>query len=526
MRVADDGSRPVPPEIAYEQWIRGQKVADLTTDELTYEMMNPRTSTPYGLSPIESLIMTIDTSLKAGLYNANYLSDNNVPQGFLSLPEGWTVQQIKEYKEWFDAMLTGSKNTSKVFPIPSGAAYQATSKPTDFSFKDFYEYLDRKVCMLFDVSPQELGINLKQYKENAEGQDRIQVRKGIKPLVNFLQEIFTEIIQQDWGYKSYALKFTGLDGRFSSEEIEKLIPIGVLGVDEARSEMSLPQIGVDNIVINNMGVKTLEDALLSPPEPQTKGLPNTKAPTQDQVRSNSTKFAKRGAKNLLLDRLEKKEKYKDFKSAIEKALRKQLLPYTNSEVIGRITEREKLDLNKDSFDEYFNSIDIVGFAEYLKWASTEGGENALNKLNISTAFKPSPKFKASLDDRENYIIDSVDTTTKDYLINTISEGKAKALTNDEIAQEISDNLDGISQYRADMIVRTEVANATQQAELDVYGEQGIEKKTWVTSEDDITCPECAAMDGEIVKVDSSFSSGDDAPPEHPNCRCYIQAVVD
>jgi len=103
--------------------------------------------------------------MKAALYNLNYLSDNNIPQGFLQVPKVGLFQQIKEYKEFFDAMVSGSKATSKIYPIPSGTTYTATSKPNDFSFKDFFDYLDRKVCMLYDIQPQELGLNLKQYKK-------------------------------------------------------------------------------------------------------------------------------------------------------------------------------------------------------------------------------------------------------------------------------------------------------------------------------------------------------------------------
>ncbi len=97
LRVDEVGARPLPPEIAFEQWIRGSKTADLTTDEMAYEMMNPKTDSPYGLSPLESMIITLDSSMRAMLYNLHYLSDNNIPQGFMQMPEGWTPDQIKEF---------------------------------------------------------------------------------------------------------------------------------------------------------------------------------------------------------------------------------------------------------------------------------------------------------------------------------------------------------------------------------------------------------------------------------------------
>jgi len=69
----DDGTIPIPPDEAYQQKIRGEVKAELTTDELIYKMMNPRTDTPYGLSPVEALIIVITTALKLSAYNLSYL---------------------------------------------------------------------------------------------------------------------------------------------------------------------------------------------------------------------------------------------------------------------------------------------------------------------------------------------------------------------------------------------------------------------------------------------------------------------
>jgi hypothetical protein len=46
-------------------------------------------------------------------------------------------------------------------------------------------------------------------------------------------------------------------------------------------------------------------------------------------------------------------------------------------------------------------------------------------------------------------------------------------------------------------------------------------KTWFTNNDDRVCDICGPMEGEEVASDESFSSGDDAPPAHVNCRCWV-----
>lgn len=521
LRVGEAGERPLPPEFAFEQWIRGEKVADLTTEDLTYEMMNPRTNTPYGLSPIESLIITLDSSMRAMLYNLSYLSDNTVPQGFLNVPEGWNVAQIKEYTEYLHALISGPKAQAKIYPIPSGATYQATSKPADFAFKDFFDYLDKRVCMMFDLAPQELGLATLQYKENAEGQEKIQVRKGIKPLANFLQEVFTDIIKEEFGYTQFAFKFTGLDSRFSIDEAKTLIPLGVIGVDEVRNDMGLKKLGIKNFILAGNTVIPVDmidkqlTAITQPnQEPKEKEAPSTEKRSLEKI-----------TKNLGLEAVEKKANFKSFYTSIKEGLDKQIAPFGEESVVEAVTEVKKADIDESAIDKELSSVEIEGLEDFLKWAAEQGGQLAYKSLNIEETFKlTNPKFKKMLGDRENYLIKSVDETTKSWIIDQITTGKDAKLTNAEIAVKIKNEMEDITSARANTIVNTEVANAMQVAELDTYGEQGIEKKIWVLSEDiGDQCGENA--DAGSIALDSAFPSGDFAPPAHPNCRCFIQAEI-
>lgn len=527
LRVDQSGARPIPPEIAFEQWIHGEKVAELTTKEMVYERMNPRSSSPYGLSPLETLIMTVDSSLKASLYNANYLSDNNIPQGFLSMPEGWTPQQIKEYKEFFDSILSGSKATSKVFPIPAGANYQPTTKPTDFSFAEFFDYLDRKVCMLFDITPQELGLSLKQYKENADSQDKIQSRKGIKPLANFLNEIFTDIIQDELGFTKYKFKFVGLDGRFTTADAQALIPIGVLGIDEFRVDIGLPKLGIDNVIINQGSIMQIDKAMEASNAPEMPTEPqNDTKPTEEKTKMEKSRV------NTDFKRVFGSRKAKAFKKGVLSDIEKQLSPFGTEETIKNITGTKKADeINNDEyFDEELvtenvndtiQSVSFSGAGDYLQFSVDNGVNVASKKLNKTL---PNQKYRDVLGERETYIIDSVNQTSKDYIITAIKNGKLNGQTNAEIARRIRTEIPDIAKYRSEMIVRTETSNAMVQAENRVYKEQGIIKVQWRS--DSNACPECAELDGQIDDVDGDFRGAGQPGSIHPNCECMLDPILD
>lgn len=553
LRVDENGMRPQGDEIAFEQWLSGKMSAELTTEELSYEMMNARSDNPYGLSPIESLIISLDASMRAMLYNLAYLSDNSVPQGFLNVPENWKLPAIKEYTEYLHSLISGPKMQAKIFPIPSGATYTPVSKPSDFTFKDFFDYLDRKVCMMFDVTPQELGLSLQQYKENAEGQEKIQIRKGIKPLANFLSEIFTDLLQQEGGWPNFAFKFTGLDMRFSLDEAKTLVPLGILGIDEYRNDMGLKKLGVDPFVVagNNVvpvskigqivpqGAPLNQDTTVS--GNQQPGSENTDMtaelpenidldPETEQSQQKMEKILSKIEKNAFLEKLEASPKYKAFLKSVQGSIKKQLKPFTKEEAIADILKTGKAtdysNVDEQKLGDYLPSFNIKGFDTYLKWAAGQGGQNAYDSLRIKGSFAlNNQKFDEMLGDRENYLIDSVDDTTKQYIVDQLSQGHASGLTNAEIAQQIASDVDEVSLSRANTITNTETANATQTAELDTYKEQGVTKKHWVLSEDiGDMCGENA--DEGAIDVNDNFSSGDDAPPAHPNCRCFLQADIE
>ncbi|GAC1309423.1 MAG: hypothetical protein NVSMB19_23170 [Vulcanimicrobiaceae bacterium] len=87
--------------------------------------------------------------------------------------------------------------------------------------------------------------------------------------------------------------------------------------------------------------------------------------------------------------------------------------------------------------------------------------------------------------------------------------------------------DGVTQFVvpvdewADTVARTELSAAYNGGKRELYLSAGLTQWMWVTAHDERTCPECAAIDGEVVEIGAPFSSGDDQPPAHPNCLCTV-----
>ena len=66
-------------------------------------------------------------------------------------------------------------------------------------------------------------------------------------------------------------------------------------------------------------------------------------------------------------------------------------------------------------------------------------------------------------------------------------------------------------------IKQSAIDLEDEIELKVYGDVGVEKVQWVAEDDDKTCDDCQALDGEIFDID-------DVPGKHQNCRCYLIPV--
>lgn len=252
LKVDESGATPEPPDIAYVQSIRGAITAEMTADEMIYAFMNPRNDSPYGLAPLESLMIIITSSLKAGMYNLAYLTDGNIPEGFYSMPETWQPQQIKDFQEYFDALMAGDETMTRRLKFMPQGQYSPTSKPSDMAFQEFNDWLMKITCALFEVTPMEIGFSPKTGlggKGFSEEQANTAEKKGVAPLANFIEDIFTDIIQKDLGFETLRFQFTGLiehDEKSVAETNEILIRSGQRTVNELRTDDGLGRIdGLD-----------------------------------------------------------------------------------------------------------------------------------------------------------------------------------------------------------------------------------------------------------------------------------------
>lgn len=127
-------------------------------------------------------------------------------------------------------------------------------------------------------------------------------------------------------------------------------------------------------------------------------------------------------------------------------------------------------------------------------------------------------------------ITQITVHTRDVVKHVLRVGIEQGATPRELAQAVYAQAGGggiFSQYRAEMIARTEVGEAYTHANLemtrDIGKELGVKtEKRWLTTDDDLDELCASAADDGWIPVDDTFSNGMDRPLAHPNCRCDVE----
>ena len=195
--VDDTGRRPRGPgDIAFQQVIKGQAWANLTNDDLIYAPRNPRPNHNYGFSPVEQIIVTINTVLRRQAAQLAYFTESNLPAGLLNGPEGWSADQIRDMQAWLDARLSGqAAEQAKLLWVPSGTRYQAFK---DSPIKDdFDEWLARIVCFAFSLPPTAFIRQMNRGTASAD-QDR-GLEEGLEPIKLWVKRLVDGVIQGEQG---------------------------------------------------------------------------------------------------------------------------------------------------------------------------------------------------------------------------------------------------------------------------------------------------------------------------------------
>jgi hypothetical protein len=575
--VDQTGRRPQPPYPAFEQIIKGRVWNTLTAEDLIYAPRNRRPNHLYGFSPVEQIVVTIHTIINRQARQLAYFTEGNTPPGFLSAPEGATPAQVKELQTWLNAALSGNPaERAKALMVGPGAKWQAVKDPP---LKDeFDEWLARIVVFAFSLPPTPF---IKQMNRSTSDNDQDRsLEEGLEPLKLWVSRLITGVIQDDLGEDDLEFSWVdtpSIDPKIQAEIDNINLANGSDIIDHVRDTRGLDplpngmgafpflHIATGGVTLDQ--IKLASDNVLNPPEPPAPvaqapsaaqadarigpdGKPvatpkpgEPDAPPQPEAKKLPEPAAKLGkAAQITADRPKARRHAVALRKALTPILAKcgdevsaevgmQLRGMhkaaddsglTFAQIAQRIADAVSLaGLYDVSSAVYEELLEIANDSAQLAVVSvgatdTDGLFDRVYQRAVDFARQRAAQL-VSVQGPDNIV-----GSTRDMIRAVIAQGLEDNIGSSKIADAVQAST-AFSAERAELIARTEIANANGAGKLEGWKATGLTlRKSWLTNAG--CCDACADNEAASpIPLDDTFPSGDDAEGAHPGCECVTTA---
>jgi|GEM_PF-4913139 len=190
----------------------------------------------------------------------------------------------------------------------------------------------------------------------------------------------------------------------------------------------------------------------------------------------------------------------------------------------------------------FNIVNTVPFANhvrrFIKADLINGLVSAEAELKMDIGYTEAYKDKLNQlasQQIDGYMINGkkwpgIKGTTKEIqakVIQTVQGGINEKQSLNQIRDNIKEDFSAFSEWRSNMIARTETTRITNEGKMLGYKETGMPgKKIWNSAIDNRTTDICRRLNGQEVDLDNDFIDPETrkayiTPPAHPNCRSTI-----
>jgi hypothetical protein len=288
--IGEDGRSPEPPDPAYQQVLHGVPAADFSSDELLYLPRNVRAHRLYGMSPVEQIALTVNIALRRDAATLDYYRAGSTPDAFATLPKEWTIDQIRQFQDYFDALMSGNSPRRRMMKfMPADFRLIEARQPP---LKDQYdEWLARVICYAFSVPASAF---VSQVNRATSETLRMQAtQEGLVPLKAWVKGALDHVVQVYMNEPDLEFIWVGddaVDPLQQAQTLNILVGAGIKTREEARADLGLapeggkaePAVGKYNHYHDERGRFTTADDAVEPGGPRQ---PKAAPPERIQVAS-------------------------------------------------------------------------------------------------------------------------------------------------------------------------------------------------------------------------------------------------
>lgn len=473
-----------------------------------------------GVSLLHAARYEADADLSSIIWNANFFKHGAIPSGSLTVDGFLDKEKADIIRDNLKEMYSGKDNAHKIMVLGKGQSYnQISPKQKDMDFVGQRTFSRDEILAIFNVPKSVIGITDDVNRANAEVADYVFAKRNIKPWLGLIFEKLNTF---------YLPKFKNTDALFFDfedptpndkvQELEedKAAVNNWETVNEIRAKRNLEPIKGGDVLYYPLTLyPAMTDQDPSNPQPSDKGFEHillkkgysknervflirkkrVLAQYQKALQAKMTQHIKNLAKDIRQGQLEKVYKTKGSEQII--TFLKPLLD--NWEVLtadiliefSQPVAKEAIDLSNEVYN--IPKVDMSSLIPLLKKRSQDTADSVSN-----TIYERAREIIAI--NLENNVLDP-----------------------QKIVNEIASTLNEEASYRAERIMRTEIAYTFSTSAFEDFKASGfVEQVKWIVG--DAPCPICSENDKEIVKLGQNFKTGHSAPPIHPNCECDVVPV--
>jgi len=296
-KIDVQGRTPAAPSVAYQLYIKGVPAIDLTTRDLIYKPRNYRPHRIYGFSPVQQILMTINTIVRRQMTQLSFYTEGNIPDSIVSLGPEWSADSMKQLQDQFDVLAGNIAKRSRLRFIPETKNIVFPKEKMLMDQMD--EWLARICCYAFSLSPQPFVKMMN--RGTAQNATEQALQEGLMPILDWIAGLLTFIVEKYMGYDD--IEFAFLDDEISDPleqaQVDKIYAsMGKTSIDELRRRDGQEPLGIGNMIITPNGPIPLApfcgDGALSQGLPQHTN-PNPTDPMQALSDPNAPSSAQPGA---------------------------------------------------------------------------------------------------------------------------------------------------------------------------------------------------------------------------------------
>jgi HK97 family phage portal protein len=536
---------------------------DIATRDIIHDRFIDPSNIYWGISPIKSASMLIDSDNQAVEWNKFSMSQRAISDGAFIIDQPLTKDQWEDVTEQIESNHTGSQNARKFWVLGAGAKWQQMSlSPVEMDFIQSKKLNREDIASIFGVPPAMLGFYENATLANIETARKVFWQDTVVPYLDGIRDALNSSLTIEYGdvYLDYDLSTVEALQTNIADKISNAISLFTMGVP-FNDINTLLDIGLDNIEGGDVGYLAANlipiERVLEPPQPPPQlappkdGPPNTddgqgtqsdttgKPPQDDNTQKNTN--TPLSFKNFLEDNLSTIPKSELYQLDLKERQRSphdtrfthkltQLFEKMGREVSKNPSQYEKA---IDKFEEEWNNLFVNSWKAIIQDVGVTEYNAILKQVK---SFVPYDESKLNILQAlfDNTMLDWIKRTcaekvtniskfTKSQIAKTIGdieeafqkEGKRAPI--DDIAKGIKAKFKDFSRYRSFMIARTEVASATEtasyqashivQQNVDPTEKQIVIKRSWLSALDERTRETHIEAHGQVRGLDEKFNVG-------------------